>query len=66
MENLKTISGREINVTTNYQKRTFTIRTSSAKFRTTPMNKEEFNSCLDNTANDWKQFLKSNDYYTVN
>ena len=66
MKTLKTISGREINVTTNYQKRTFTIRTSSAKFRTTTMSKEEFNSCLYKTGNDWQQFLKGNDYYTVN
>jgi arsenate reductase-like glutaredoxin family protein len=66
MKTLKTISGREINVTANHSKKTFTIRTTSAKFRTNPMNKEEFNSCLDKTGNDWQQFLKGNDYYIVN
>ena len=65
MHNNKTISGREINATPNHSKRTYTIRTSSGKYRTLPMSKEEFNSCRHNTANDWNQFLKSNDYYKV-
>lgn len=66
MKNLKTISGRELKVSSNKSARTFTIRTDAAKFRTHPMNKEEFNSCLNNTGNDWQQFLNSGDYYKVN
>jgi len=62
---MKTITGREINVKANYSKRTFTIRTDSGKYRTYPMSKEEFESCEHNTANDWNQFLKSDDYYKV-
>jgi arsenate reductase-like glutaredoxin family protein len=66
MKILKTISGRIIKINTNYSKRTFTIKTKSAKYRTYPMSKEEFQSCEHNTGNDWQQFLRSNDYYKVN
>ena len=63
---MKTISGREINVTSNQSARTFTIRVLGAKYRTVPMSREEFKSCENNTANDWQQFLSnSNDYYKV-
>ena len=62
---MKTISGREIKVTANQSKKTFTIRTETAKYRTYPMSKEEFKNCENNTANDWQQFLKSDDYYRV-
>jgi len=63
---MKTISGREIKVSANQSKRTFTIITESGKFRTFTMSKEEFRSCERNTANDWQNFLKSSgDYYTV-
>jgi hypothetical protein len=60
-----TISNYEIKVRENNSKKHFTIITSGGKYKTLPMNKEEFNSCLNNTANDWKQFLKSNDYYKI-
>ncbi len=60
----------EIKVKTNQSKRTFTIRKYIngilfAKYRTFPMSKDEFNSNENNTKNDWKQFLKSDDYYGV-
>ena len=60
----------EIKVTPNYYKRTFTIRKTyedgqKVKYRTIQLNQDEFNSELMNTENDWKQFLKSNDYYQV-
>jgi CRISPR/Cas system CSM-associated protein Csm4 (group 5 of RAMP superfamily) len=60
----------EIKVTPNYSKRTFTIRKNysdgqKVKYRTIQFNQDEFNSELMNTENDWKQFLKSNDYYRV-
>ena len=59
-----------IKATANQSKRTFTIRKYIdgklyAKYRTIPMTKEEFNSEEWNTENDWRQFLKSDDYYTV-
>lgn len=63
---LKTISGYEIKVSANHSKRHFTIKTDAGKFRTTPMTKEEFTSCLNNTGNDWKFFLrKGDDYYKI-
>ena len=63
---MKTITGREIKVTPNHSKRTFTIRVKGFKYRTIPMDQEEFDSNLNNTANDWQQFLSAtNDYYTV-
>ena len=62
----KTISGYEIKVSANHSKRHFTIKTDAGKFRTTPMTKEEFTSCLNNTGNDWMQFLRAcGDYYKV-
>lgn len=67
MKNLKTISNREIKVSANQSKRTFTIRTSAGKYRTLPMNKEDFNHADRNwTGNDWQQFLKTDEYYAVN
>lgn len=62
---MKTITGREIKVKANHSKRTFTIRTDGFKYRTIQLSKEEFQRELYNTANDWNQFLKSNDYYLV-
>ena len=59
-----------IKVTPNYSSRTFTIRTYTDsklnnKYRTIKLSKDEFNSELNNTENDWNQFLKSSDYYKV-
>ena len=65
MTTYTTITERKIRVGSNYSKRTFTIKTDSATFRTFKMTKEEFNENLYNTANDWNQFLKSDDYYKV-
>ena len=60
----------EIRVTANQSKRTFTIRKYSngklfAKYRTCEMNVENFEVEEMNTENDWKDFLKSSDYYRV-
>ena len=57
-----------IKATANYSKRTFTIRKYIggklfAKYRTTKMGKEDFDSENMNTENDWKHFLKSDEYY---
>ena len=63
-------SNETIKVTANQSKRTFTIRKYIdgkffTKYRTIEMNQEEFDREEMNTENDWKQFLKSDDYYTV-
>jgi hypothetical protein len=65
MANFKTITA-----VANHSKRTFTVRCTwaegdSIKYRTIAMDKEEFQSSLHHTENDWKQFLKSEDYYKV-
>ena len=67
MKNLKTISKRELKVTSNQSLRHFTIKTENAKFRTLPMSQEEFDSNENNTGNDWQQFLNacSGEYYQV-
>jgi hypothetical protein len=56
---------REIKVKANQQKRTFTIRTPHAKYRTLPMSQEEFDNAEFWTTNDWEQFLKTDEYYAV-
>lgn len=66
MKNLKTISNRELKITSNQNKRTFTIKTESGKYRTLPMSKQEFNEAENWTGNDWEQFLKTDEYYKVN
>ena len=45
--------------TPNHSKRTFTIRKDGSKYRTLPMNKEEFNDALHMTADDWKAYLRN-------
>lgn len=64
------VKNRTIKATPNFGRRTFTIRTYDkgtliSKYRTIQLDKEEFESCLNNTQNDWRQFLKSEDYYKV-
>lgn len=54
-----------IKATPNHKARTFTIRTEAAKYRTIKLSKEEFQSCLHHTQNDWRQWMKSDDYYKV-
>lgn len=62
---------RKIKATPNHSARTFTLRvtysdgTKQIKYRTVRMNRDEFQSCLNNTENDWAQFLKSSDYYLI-
>ena len=59
-----------IKVTANQSKRTFTIRkyvngVLFVKYRTIQLSQQEFDREKQNTENDWKQFLKSDDYYKV-
>ena len=65
MKTLTTNLGETLKISANHSKRTFTIRTDVAKYRTIRLPKEEFNSCLDNTGQDWRVFLRSSDYYKV-
>ena len=69
-KNDRPMKNQEIKVKANQSKRTFTIRmyvdgVLFAKYRTIQMSKDEFDSAEMNTENDWKQFLKSDDYYSV-
>lgn len=67
MKILTTITNEILKISSNKQKRTFTIRTEYAKYRTFQFTKEEFEHAdLFWTGNDWKQFLKNNNYYKVN
>jgi len=59
-----------IKVTSNQSKRTFTIRKYIdgkffVKYRTFPTSQDDFDTEEYNTENDWKQFLKSDNYYKV-
>ena len=63
MKTLKTITGRIIKISSNKKDRTFTIKTESGKYRTTPMPHKEFNDCLYNTGQDWQIFLNTTGYY---
>ena len=65
MKTYKTNLGETLKISANHSKRTFTIRTDVAKYRTIRLSKEEFQSCLNNTGQDWKQWLRSSDYYKV-
>lgn len=61
---------RKLKVSSNKSKRTFTLRFtyedgSKVKYRTIPFSKEEFVSAEYWTENDWKQFLKTDEYYEV-
>ena len=65
---MKTI--KLIKATPNHSARTFTLRIYTngkltGKYRTVKFNKIEFKEGLNNTSNDWLQFLKTSDYYRV-
>ena len=60
----------KITATANQSQRTFTIRKFLrgklyAKYRTCVMTQEEFEAEEQNTESDWKNFLKSTDYYRI-
>lgn len=54
----------------NFSKRTFTIRryagrTVYAKYRTNPMSWREFSDNLNNTSEDWENFLRTQEYHKL-
>ena len=49
----------------NKSARTYTIRVNGNKYRTLQMSKQEFDSAYYWTDNDWKQFLKTDEYYSI-
>ena len=60
----------EIRVSANQSARTFTIREIypdgvKYKYRTIKMSQQEFDTEEMNTESDWRNFLRSSDYYTV-
>lgn len=67
---MKQVKKSQIRVTPNHSKRTFTIREylcngATLKFRTIPFSRNEFESMLYNTEEDWHQFLKTDAYYRI-
>jgi len=68
---MTTTNERTITATGNKSARTYTLRIADengkvySKYRTIQMSKEEFNSAYYWTNNDWKQFLKTDEYYIV-
>ena len=66
MKTYTSITGREIKVSSNQSKKTFTIKTKSGKYRTLPFSKEDFERAdFFWTGNDWQNFLKTNEYYKI-
>jgi hypothetical protein len=62
---MKSTSNGIKSVTANKSARTFTIRKEDGtKYRTCRMSKEEFNSCENNTLNDWSYFLQTDMSYS--
>lgn len=61
MKTFKTNLGETLKISANHSKRTFTIVTDVEKYRTIRLSKDEFNSCLNNTGQDWRVFLRSSD-----
>jgi len=57
--------GSTMKVVANHSKRTFTIRTEGAKYRTCKFTKEEFEENEWNTQGDWEHFLSTEDFYHV-
>lgn len=56
----------EVIATANQSKRTFTIRKKDSKYRTLPLTKDEFRDMEMNTSDDWKEFLRREQYLTIN
>lgn len=55
----------KIRIKANQKAKTFTIRTTSGKYRTLPMNKAEFEETEHNTSKDWQNFLNTSQNYLL-
>jgi hypothetical protein len=68
---MKVFDSKELKVWSNKLERTFTIKKYDcgkcyAKYRTIRQSKEDFHYYENHaTLNDWKQFLKTDEYYEV-
>ena len=65
MRSNKTITGREIVVTPLHNERAFLIEVDGRKYKTIEFTPIEFESSLNDTANDWNYFLKYTNDYTL-
>ncbi len=55
-----------IEVLPHYDDRTFTIKMNSRSiYETYPMSREEFESALKWTKNEWKEYLGIDEYYVL-
>ena len=60
------IKGEQLIISPNFQDNTFEIQKNGVNWRTIEMNDEEFASCLNNSGQDWQNYLNnSDDYYLV-
>ena len=66
MKPLTNIRGEQLIISPNYQDYTFDIQKNGVTWRTIEMEEEEFRSCLNNSGQDWQDYLNnSDDYYLV-
>ncbi len=66
MKTLTSITGKQTTVLSmNKRERTARIKTSSGTYVTNKQSNEDFQSMQKWTGNDWAQFLKTNDYYSI-
>lgn len=52
-------------ITTNKQKKTFTITTNGNKYQISAFSKTEFEDLENNTQGDWANYLKTQDYISL-
>lgn len=66
MKTMTNIKGEQLIISPNFQDNTFEIQKNGVNWRTIEMNDEEFKSCLNNSGQDWQNYLNnSDDYYLV-
>lgn len=66
MKTLTNIKGEQLIISPNFQDNTFEIQKNGVTWRTTEMTEDEFKSCLNNSGQDWQNYLNnSDDYYLV-
>ena len=66
MKTLTNIKGEQLIISPNFQEYTFDIQKNGVTWRTIEMKEEEFRSCLNNSGQDWQEYLNnSDDYYLV-